>query len=242
MSQVITTIDLIRRAMQLINAIAAGEIPDDADLNDALLTLNEMIDSWNLQPLAAFGSPNESWVLTPGKGSYDWGLTAVPPDFTSDRPVRITNVTCTRAGIKTPVDLVSQEEYDQIAIPSLSQALIERVVYLNSYPLGRVTCYPVPSEAVTLNFTTDRLLVAPLTLQDTLAFPPGYLRALRYNLAVELWPEYTNTTTDIESIKKIARESFGKVKVANEEPQIATFDGVPGTGGCGGAAEGWRLG
>lgn len=228
MSQTISAIDLIRRAMLLINAVAAGEMPADGDLNDGLITLNEMLDSWDLQPLATYNSPNENFVLTPGQATYNWGLTAGVTGFVSDRPVRIDNVTCVRAGLSTPVDVVTQDEYDRIPLKALSQPLVEKVLYVNSFPLGILTCYPVPSEAVTLSINTGRQLDGPLTLQSNIALPPGYLRAIRYCLAVEMWPEYTNATTDINQIRAIAKESFGKVKVANSNVTPSTFENVPG--------------
>lgn len=225
----IAAIDLIRRSMLLINAISANEIPDDSDLNDAMVTLNEMFDSWSLQPMTLYRSPPESWVLTPGQSVYEWGVNAGPTGFNTDRPVRINNVTCDRDGVTTYVEVVSQQSYDNLSVKSISQPIPEQVLYTNSYPLGQLTFFPVPTEAVTINFDTDRLLEGPANLQSTLAFPPGYLRAIRYNLAVELWPEYANTTTDIESIKKIAKEALGKVKVANQSLTPASFTDVPGT-------------
>lgn len=227
MTQVITAVDLIRRSMYLINAVAAGETPDDADLNDALLTLNEMIDSLNLQTLAVYGSPNENWTLTPGQASYDWGLTAGATNFTSDRPAYVVNATCVRSGISTPVRVITQDEYDDIGLKSLSQPIVEQILYVNSFPLGKITCYPVPSEAVVLNLDTKRLLAGPLTLQSQIIMPPGYLRMFRYNLGVDLWPEYTNTTTDIASIKQIAKESLGKVKNSNNDITPSTFEDIP---------------
>lgn len=227
MAQVITTIDLIRRAMYLINALPAGEIPDEGDLNDALLTLNELIDSWDLQPMATYSSPVENWVVTPGKSVYDWGVSASPPNFTSERPIFLNNVTCTRNGFTTAVQIVSQDEYDSISLKSTSQPLVERVLYINSFPLGQITLFPVPSEAVTLTFNVNRQLAGPINLQSSIVLPPGYLRALRYNLAVELWPEYTNASTDINSIKNIAKEAFGRVKAANTDVNPSTFENIP---------------
>lgn len=227
MPQTIAAIDLIRRSMLLINAIAAGEMPADGDLNDALLTLNEMLDSWNLQTLAVYSSSNESWVLTPGQASYDWGATAAAGNFTSARPIFLENVTCVRAGVSTPVDVVTQEEYDRITLKAISQAVIEKVLYVNSFPLGRLTCYPVPAEAVTLSMNVGYQISGPLTLVDIVALPPGYLRAIRYNLAVELWPEYANTSTDISKIQKIANEAFGKIKVANSDITPSSFENIP---------------
>lgn len=227
MTQSIAAIDLIRRSMLLINAVSAGEMPADGDLNDGLITLNEMLDSWNLQTLAVYRTPVETKVLTPGQSVYNWGPTAGVTGITSARPVYIDNVTCVRAGITTPVDVVTQDEYDAISLKSLSQPLIEKVLYLNTFPLGQLTCYPVPSEAVTLTFNTSTQLVGPVTLQDVIAMPPGYQRAMRYCLAVELWPEYSNTTTDINTIKAIAMAAFGKVKVSNSEIIPSTFEDIP---------------
>lgn len=228
MTLTITATDLIRRSMYLINALAAGEIPDDADLNDALLTLNEMIDGWNVQPLAVYGSANENFTVTPGTATYDWGLTAVAPNVLTERPVWLNNVTCVRNGVSTYVDIITQDEYDAIAIKTTTSPLIERVLYVNAYPLGQLTLFPVPTEAVILSMNTSRQLAGPVLLQSTIAMPPGYLKALRYNLAVDLWPEYTNTTTDIESVKKIARETLGKIKVANAQLTPSYFADIPG--------------
>lgn len=228
MSQTIAAIDLIRRAMLLINAIAAGEMPSGGDLNDGLLTLNEMIDSWNLQTMAVYSNSNENLVLIPGQASYDWGVTAGVGGFTTERPVFLHNATCVRAGLTTPVQVITQDEYDRIGIKGLSQQLVERVLYINSFPLGKLICYPVPSEAVTLNVDVGNQLVGPLTLQDDIALPPGYLRALRYCLAVEMWPEYSNSNTDINQIRATAAAAFGKVKVANSNVDTSTFESIPG--------------
>ena len=225
MSQTITVTDLIRRSMYLINAAAAGEIPDTADLNDALLSLNEMLDSWNTQPLAVYGSPTENWTLTPGKSVYTWG---VGGDFTSERPVFINDVYCTVNGISTPVRVITQAEYDRISMKAISQSIIEKVLYVNSFPLGQLTIFPAPTDAVTLTFDIGRQFTGNLTLQTKLSLPPGYIRAIRYNLAVELWPEYTNSTTDITSVKDIARHALGEIKSVNNEVSASTFESIPG--------------
>lgn len=228
MTQTITTVDLIRRSMYLINAVAAGEMPDTSDLNDALITLNEMIDGWNLQPLAVYGAATESFTLIPAQATYNWGLAAGATGIQTERPVWLNGCTCVRNGFTTPVEVIAQEQYDDISLKTIQSPLVERVLYVNSFPLGILTCFPVPSEANTLVFNVSRQLTGPVTLQDTIAMPPGYLKALRYNLAVDLWPEYTNTTTDIDSVKKIANQSLGKIKVANDQTPPSTFESIPG--------------
>lgn len=241
MTQTIATIDLIRRSMMLINAIAAGETPSDADLNDALLTFNEMIDSQKLQPLVGYGEPNEEFTLFPGKSVYKWGLTAPFGDhnFLTERPIWVNNATCIRNGISTPVEIISQDEYDWIALKSTPSPVVEKLLYVPDYFNGIVTLYPVPTEAVTLSINASRQISGPATLQTVIELPPGYLRMYRYCLAVELWPEYTNPSTDIAAIKAIAKEALGKLKVANSDTPTARFDDVPGVDG---QDWDWRIG
>lgn len=227
MTQTIKAIDLIRRSMYLINAASAGEMPSTLDLNDALITLNEMLDTWSLQPLAVYGITNEDWILTPGKFEYEWGITAVAPDLTSERPVFVEDITCTWNNVTTPVKIITQSEYDAIGYKSTEQVLTERAVYVNSFPLGRLILFPVPTEAVTLSISVTRQMTSIPNLQATIALPPGYQKALRYNLAVELWPEYQNPTTDIESVKRMARDTLGKIKIANSQTPEMRFDHVP---------------
>jgi hypothetical protein len=50
---------------------------------------------------------------------------------------------------------------------------------------------------------------------------------MRYNLACDLWPEYSNKITDIERIERTAAQALGKVKVSNIVDSEATYDDVP---------------
>lgn len=230
-TQTITTMDLIRRSMMLINAVAAGETPSDADLNDALLTFNEMIDSQKLESLVGYQLAPETFTLKPGKSEYRWGA-AVPPgnnDFIAEQPVWVNGATCIRLGISTPVEIISQDDYDLIPIKSTPSAVVEKMLFIGGGATNAtVILYPVPTEAVTLSINTATQISGPLTLQDEIALPPGYLRMYRYCLAVELWPEYTNPSTDIAAIKAIAKEALGKLKVAHIDTPLARFDDVPG--------------
>ncbi len=239
-AQTIVARDLIIRAMTLINAIAAGEVPVDSELNDALITLNELLDSLSTRPLNMYGSSNQDFTLTPGQYQYDWGTDIAGVTFRSERPVWVNNVTCIRNGVSTPVDIVSQEEYDMIPLKQTPSPITERFLYVPEYPVGKVTVFPVPTEAVTLSINSTRQIAGPLSLTDLVALPPGYLRMLRYNLAVDLWPEYVNATTDINTIKAIAAKSLGEVKVANSEIPVVRFDDIPGVEV--GRGWDWRIG
>ena len=234
----ITALDLIRRSMYLINALAAGEYPDDQDANDGLLTLNEMLSDLSTQTLAVYGTDNDEFVVTPGKFEYTYGLTG---DFNVQRPVWVDDAYCIRGGVTTPVDLISIEEYNRIAVKSVSQPLIERAVWINSFPLSKFIMWPIPSEAVTFGISTRRVLTEVASLQTLISLPPGYDKMLRFNLAADLWPEYSNGTTDIQAVRETARKTLGRVKVANIADVASTFDDVPNVDG-GGRSWDWRGG
>jgi len=224
MTQSIVALELIKRSMYLINALAAGETPDSDSANDALITLNEMIDSWSLQKLAVYGEANSEFVLTPAQSLYTWGTGG---DFNVQRPVFVDEAYCIRSGVTTPVRIVGVQEWNAIALKSLASPLPEQVYLVNGYPNFEVNVWPVPTEAVTLGFSDIRVMDSVATLQTIISLPPGYLKALRYNLAVELWPEYNNSTTDIARVGNMAAKSLGLIKVANMTDVLSSYSDIP---------------
>lgn len=222
----ITALELIRRSLYLINALAAGEQPDSNTANDCLQTLNEMVDGWSTQTLAVFGSATEEYILVPNQGTYTYG---VGGNFNGPRPIYVNDAYVTRLGVSTPLDIRSQEEFDGITLKAQTNQLPERLCYINTYPLGTVMIWPIPSEAITVGLNSLRVLTTPLTLATALALPPGYLKAMRYNLAVDLWPEYSNPLTDIARIEKTAKNSKMDIKTANSVEVITSLSDIPGT-------------
>ncbi len=210
--------------MYLINALAAGETPDAQSANDALQTLNEMIDSWSIQSLAVYGTANDEFSTVPGTATYTYGTGGT---INAQRPAYVNDCYCIRQGVTTPVRVIDIAEYNDIPLKGTTQPLVERMMWVNSFPLSTVTLWPVPSEIVTIGLTSGRILTNVANLQTSISLPPGYLRALRYNLACDLWPEYSNKLTDFKTIQFEAMRSLGKIKVANMVDSEATYSSIP---------------
>lgn len=73
-----TANDLILGALKFINVYAPGESLDAADADDALTTLNDLLESWSTTPGAVFSSEESIFTFTPGQyeytvGNYDAG-------------------------------------------------------------------------------------------------------------------------------------------------------------------------
>lgn len=73
-----TAQDLILGALRFVNSYAPGESLDSADADDALETLNDLLDSWSTDEASVFCSVENILTFTPGKyqytiGNYDAG-------------------------------------------------------------------------------------------------------------------------------------------------------------------------
>lgn len=68
-----TAQDLITGALKFINVYAPGESLDSADADDAMATLNDLLDSWSTTPGAVFKTNEDILSFTPGQYSYTVG-------------------------------------------------------------------------------------------------------------------------------------------------------------------------
>lgn len=74
MSTVSTTaMDLVVSALRNINALEAGETPNQNDASDALQTLNDMMESWSTDKLFVYAGVENLLSWTPGQYQYTVG-------------------------------------------------------------------------------------------------------------------------------------------------------------------------
>lgn len=108
----ITAQDLILGALKFINSYAPGESLDDADAQDALQSLNLLLESWSTTEASVFKSVENILLFTPGQysytvGNYDAGEFA--GEVTSGSPT-ITNAI-------VPDDMVENGDLSGTGIP-----------------------------------------------------------------------------------------------------------------------------
>jgi hypothetical protein len=90
------------------------------------------------------------------------------------------------------------------------------------YPLVKLWLNPIPVNADSLILYAWQQLGAFASVNATFDMPPGYMRALRYNLARELAPEY-GLSLSVEATK-IADESLAAIKRGNSKPSFMRSD------------------
>jgi hypothetical protein len=81
--------------------------------------------------------------------------------------------------------------------------------------------YPKPTRDLEWHFISVEELTKPATLATTMAFPPGYLRAFRYNLACEIAPEFGVEPSP--TVSRIAMTSKRDLKRVNNPDDVMSM-------------------
>jgi hypothetical protein len=177
-----TVSDLIHSSMRLIGVIAAGEMLETEELNDALVSLNQMLSSWNTEGASLVGRKHLVVNIAAPLNGY-----TLP-----ERPIKIEAASAAISGVENGIELVDAAGWEAIPIPEKQmQSIFIRKLYCNYlYPTSTVYIWPVPRLPGTLEMWIYAPMTAFASLDSTIDLPPGYEAGLRFNLAVTLAPEY----------------------------------------------------
>ncbi len=222
---------IIKKALQKIGALVKNEEPSADEANDGLDALNAMVDSWSNDPLNIYARGWETFPLT-SSASYTIGVSGV---FNTARPTNIVSSYLRSGTIDYPISIVDDEAYNTISFKSL-QGIPQFLNYDNSYPLGIIRLYPVPSASYSLFILTEKALSTFATLDTVLSMPPGTERALIYNLGIELAPEYSQPISKEHA--RIAGESLGSIRT--KVAQVRGMDAYPKDIATRNIFSGWR--
>jgi len=185
-----TANDQINAALRLIGQLAEGETPSAATSIDALAALNQMLDSWSTERLMIYNTQDQVFDWPAGEITRTLGPTG---DFVGNRPVALDDSTYfldPGTGVSYGIKFINQQQYDGIAVKTVTSTF-PQVMWINmENPNITMTIYPKPTRLLQWHFISVDELVQPATLATQLAFPPGYLRAFKYNLACEIAAEF----------------------------------------------------
>jgi hypothetical protein len=213
--------DQINGALRLIGQLAEAETPSAATAEDALATMNQMIDSWNTERLSVFSTQDQVFSWTPGFITRTLGPTG---DFVGNRPILIDDSTYFRdpaSGISFGIKLINQQQYNGIAVKTVTSTY-PQVMFVNmTYPNITMTVYPVPTKVLEWHIISVQELTTPALLSTPLAFPPGYLRAFKYHLACELAPEFGVEPSP--TVQRVAMTSKRNLKRINNPDDIMSL-------------------
>jgi hypothetical protein len=182
--------DQINAALRLLGVLAEGETPSADTSQDALNAMTQMLDSWSTEHLMIYTTIDQTFTWPAGQLSRTLGPSG---DFVGSRPVEVEDSTYYRdpgTNVSFGIKIINQEQYNGIAVKTVTSTY-PQVLWLNmNVPDITLTIYPVPTRDLEWHIISAQELSQPATLATTLAFPPGYLRAFKYNLACEIAAEF----------------------------------------------------
>jgi len=210
--------DQINGALRLLGVLAEGETPSAETSQDALTAFRQLVDSWNTERLSVYATQDQVLTWPTNQRVRTLGPTG---DLVGNRPVLVDDSTYFRdplTNVSYGIKLINQQQYNGIAVKTVTSTY-PQVMFVNmTYPDIELYVYPVPFRELEFHFISVEELTQPANLATTLAFPPGYLRAFRYNLACEMAPEFG--VEPPPQVLRIAMSSKRNIKRINNPDDI----------------------
>jgi len=199
----VSVTDLITASLRTLNIVGTGRNPTATEMSDGCYVLNEVLDSWNIDGTTIYARqfltfPTNSSYQTNANGIfYTLGPNGSGANWTmpvgQSRTANIEFVSFqlpTVPVVNKPCRLLTASEWSAIRATQV-QSTIPNYIYIDEqYPICNVYVWPIPVGGSTLTFDFWQQLPTQLTLTSQLNLPPGYARALRYELAMAYAAEF----------------------------------------------------
>ena len=213
--------DQINRALRLLGVLAEGETPSAATSQDALVAMNQMLDSWSTERLMAYNTIDQVFTWPAGQYIRTLGPTG---DFVGLRPVLLDDSTYYRdpgTNVSFGIKFINQQQYNGIAVKTVTSTY-PQVIWVNmEFPNISMAIYPRPTRDLEWHFVSVQVLAEAASLSTNLYFPPGYMRAFAYNLAMEIAPEFGVEPSP--QVSRIAMTSKRDLKRINNPDDVMSM-------------------
>lgn len=216
----ITANDMIARSMRLVGALGQGETPTAQEQTDGLYALNAMLDSWSIERLMVYNIVEENFTWTASSRTQTMGSGG---NFNTTRPSKLENGFSRVNNVDYPYELVSKPTYDLVVAKSTVTSTFPRIIYADyGFPLITLSAYPIPVSALDFHLNSWKQLQSFATGTTALSLPPGYQRAMEYNLAVEMSTDFSLPVPG--NVAAIAVQSKANIKRLNKVSMVANLD------------------
>ncbi len=214
--------------MKALQALGGGETPSAAEANDGLTALNAMLDSWSNENLNAYQVQEQSFTLVVGTPSYTIGSGGV---INVTRPTDITQAYVQDATQNNfLMRIVTRDKWNEIGNrgSTITSQIPDTLFYDPQFPLGVINISPTPLLGYTVFFDSLLQQTTFAALTTNLSMPPGYERAMVYNLAVEISNMFgipiPPAAPGAKNVGQLAAEALGNIKRTNIKENIANYD------------------
>lgn len=182
---------LIKAALRLIGVGSIDEDPTDAEITQAVVSLNIMVKAWQTDGLQLWQI--KEYALTPVASQVQYTL---GEGTVGSRPMKIIDIyrRTTATEVDVPLIKMSREEYWRLSDKDTEGTPVN---YYTDMQLDNLTLnvWPAPDSTFVSANTLRVLYQKPyddmdVSSTDSFEFPSEWYEALKYGLAVRLAPEY----------------------------------------------------
>jgi hypothetical protein len=211
-----TALDIIHAALRIVGVGQTGEVYATSDVNIASDILSLLLQEWSDGGLVVPSIVQEAITTVAAQNSYTVGKNG-SPDLDTVRPEQIIGAWVRdSSNYDYPVEVIGEKAYRKF-ISKTTQARPEKLWYNPTAPNGTVYVWPTPSAAESLYISSVKPFAIPASdaevLLNTTSIPSNYHNALRWNLAVEICPEFRREPTMLMITR--ATDTYSKIESLN---------------------------
>jgi hypothetical protein len=236
-----TVLDIINGASRLIGIKSEGQALTGEQTETALELLNQLLEEWNIDGAMVYTINRDVYSLAPGTQLYTFGVGGT---LGSTRQTEIDRIgvipqTSSTYPNEIPIQGLSDKEWSEVVIKNVPSTFPLMYWDNGNYPLRGLNFWPIPTTACQVVIYSWNQVSAFTSVSQSLSFPPGYARALRYGLALEMAVEY-DRTDKVALLGQAAMASKAKIKERNYEIEYMNIDcGSKGSAGLARQSRGW---
>lgn len=223
-----TVLSVITDALSLLGVASSAVTVSANDADRGLSALNSLNEALGIERGAIVTVRIDVFALVANQQAYTYGSggnwnAARPTDILQANIIVNNNPTLP---VRYPLALLDDRQWSQV-VSQLTPSTIPQALYNDGdYPLSVVSLWPVPTDSnntIEIYSPDVNASVPQFTaISDTFNLAPGYHRMIKYNLAVELAPEFGREPS--ATVLRIAKESLAAVKSQNLRPPYASSD------------------
>lgn len=228
----LTVLDLLKSSARLFGRLAYNAELTADEAQGGRRTLNDLIDACNIDPLMIVTYGSAIYNLVVNQQNYTIGKDTVNPlnlaDFDAPRPAKITfaNIITQISGgqpVRTPMELLTDDGWSAIQVQATGSQIPQGLYDdYGADPFSTLKFWPFPNGPAQVEIYSWTALNRYTTLTDRLVLAPGYMKFLRYNLAVDWAPEFGLNVPPVAAA--IAAQSRWDIQAHNAPEPVASID------------------
>lgn len=214
---------IISGSLRGLGRIGRGMAMTGDQGTDGLEILNQLIASWSGENLVLPYRTTESLSYSSSKNEYTIGSGG---DLDTVRPIQILDGYHRLNGSDYSMSLMSFRRYGDIGFKAI-EGYPTRLYYEPVYPLGKIYFNLMPTTDLTLHLISMKALTAIPDLDTTIDLPAEYDRALKFNLMLDIAPDYgMSVSQEVINAARESKQNLKRIARANREEVLGVDNGL----------------